>query len=163
MRVVDEYIGGNPKEAQGALRKIRQAIRKAAPGAEEKISYGIPCFAQEGNLVYFGGWKTHIGFYPGSNQAHEVFKKEFAPFSPSKGTLRFPLDRPMPLDLVAEVVRFRVQENLEKAAKKAAKKSPTKPKPKSMHKAGSKAMAKPNKKASGKVSKKISKKTSKKA
>lgn len=150
MSVIDDYIAGSPLEVRGALRKIRQTIRKAARGTEEKISYGLPCFALEGNLVYFGAWKAHIGFYPGSTQAQEAFKKEFASFAPSKGTLRFPLDRPMPLELVAKIVRFRVRENLEKAAKK------TKPKAKS------KATAKPKRKASGKVSEKASMKVSRK-
>jgi uncharacterized protein YdhG (YjbR/CyaY superfamily) len=161
MGVIDDYIAGSPKEVQGALKKLRQAVRKAAPGAEEKISYGLPCFALAGNLVYFGAWKTHIGFYPGSARAQEVFKREFAPFDPSKGTLRFPLDRPLPLDLVARVVRFRIQENLEKAAK-----SGQRAKPKSKPKAAAKPKritGKVSKKASRKASGKTSEKTSKKA
>lgn len=161
MGVIDDYIAGSPEGIRGALRKLRLAIRKAAPGAQEKISYGLPCFVLDRNLVYFGAWKTHIGFYPGSTRAQEAFKKEFTPFEPSKGSVRFPLDRPLPLDLIERVVRFRVQENLEAAAKKSKPRTTAKPeakaKPKS--KSNTQPKTKPRPKISGKGLKKTSKKS----
>ena len=107
---VDEYISTFPKNVQITLLKIRQAIREAAPGAEEGISYKIPAFKLNGNLVWFAGFKNHIGFYPRMS-AIEAFKDKLSPFKISKGTVRFPLNEPIPLELVKEIVRFRVKEN----------------------------------------------------
>ena len=115
---MDSYIASFPKEVQGALEKIRQTIRDAAPGATEAISYQIPTFKLDGsNLVHFAAWKDHIGFYatPSGNVA---FKKELARYKVAKGSIQFPLDEPIPHDLVAKMVKFRVKET---QAKKKAK------------------------------------------
>jgi uncharacterized protein YdhG (YjbR/CyaY superfamily) len=117
---VDEYIAAFPDEVREILEKVRLAIRKAAPGARETISYQIPTFALNGNLVHFGGFKRHIGFYPGSSGI-EAFKEELAGYVGAKGSVRFPLDKPIPLGLIVRIVRFRVKENLGK--KKVERKS----------------------------------------
>ncbi len=117
---IDEYISGYPKEVQKLLNQMRKTIRKAAPKAEEAIKYGIPTFVLEGNLVHFGGAKNHIGFYPGASPIN-VFKKQLKEYKTSKGTIQFPLDQPLPLDLVTDIVKFRIKENLEKAALKKGK------------------------------------------
>ena len=110
---VDEYIGTFPKEVQGILEKIRHAIRMAAPEAEEAISYQIPTFKLNGNLVYFAGWKNHVAFYP-SSSAIKVFSKELSSYETTKGTIKFPLDKPIPFGLITKITKFRVKENLEK-------------------------------------------------
>jgi len=115
---MDAYIASFPKEVQGILEQIRSAIRKAAPGATETISYQIPTFKLNGsNLVHFAAWKDHIGFYatPSGNVA---FKKELARYKVAKGSIQFPLDEPIPYDLVTKIVLFRVKET---QAKKKAK------------------------------------------
>lgn len=117
---IDEYIKGYPKEMQKLLTQMRKTIKKAAPKAEEAIKYGIPTFVLEGNLVHFGGAKQHIGFYPGSSPIN-AFKKQLKGYKTSKGTIQFPLDQPLPLDLITEIVKFRMKENLEKAALKKVK------------------------------------------
>lgn len=107
---MDAYIASFPKEVQGILEQIRQRIRKAAPGAAEAISYQIPTFKLNGrNLVHFAAWKEHIGFYvtPSGNAA---FKKELAQYKVAKGSIQFPVGEPIPYDLVAKIVKFRVQE-----------------------------------------------------
>jgi uncharacterized protein YdhG (YjbR/CyaY superfamily) len=111
---IDEYIAGFPPEIQDKLQKIRTTIGKAAPKAEEKISYQIPAFAQCGNLVYFGAFKTHISFFPTSSATRE-FKEELSSYATSKGTVQFPLDKPIPLGLISRIVKFRLKENLAKA------------------------------------------------
>ena len=119
---VDEYIAGFPKDVQKALQLVRETIQKAAPKAEEIISYAMPAFRQNGNLVYFAAWKEHIGFYatPTGNSA---FKKDLEGYTTSKGAIQLPLDKPMPVKLITKIVKFRVKENEEKAAlKKKAKK-----------------------------------------
>ena len=119
---IDDYIAGFPKDVQKALQQVRETIQKAAPKAEETISYAMPAFKQNGNLVYFAAWKEHIGFYatPTGNSA---FKKDLAGYKTSKGAIQFPLDKPMPVQLITKLVKFRVKENEEKAAlKKKAKK-----------------------------------------
>jgi uncharacterized protein YdhG (YjbR/CyaY superfamily) len=125
----DEHIAGFPSPVKERLEKIRAAIKKAAPKAEETISYGIPTFKQNGNLVHFAGYKNHIGFYPGAG-AIESFKKELAAFETSKGTVQLPHDKPLPLGLISQIVKFRVMQNNEKAAPnkpvKAAAKSANK-------------------------------------
>ena len=111
---IDEYIDGFPKDVQKHLQQLRATIKKAAPKSEEKIAYGIPTFTLNGNLVHFGGYKTHIGFYPAPSGL-EAFKKELGPYLTGKGTAQFPLDKPLPLDLITQIVKFRVMKNLEKA------------------------------------------------
>ena len=106
---IDGYIRGYPVATQRLLRQMRATIRKAAPGATEKISYGIPAFALGKNLVHFAGYAKHIGFYPGAG-AITTFEKELAGCETSKGTVQFPLDKPLPLGLVARIVKFRVQQ-----------------------------------------------------
>ena len=118
---IDDYIAGFPKETQAILKKIRLTIRKAAPDAEETIGYQIPTFKLKGNLVHFAAFKNHIGFYPAPTGI-EKFKKELAIYQGGKGTLQFPLDQPMPYNLISKVVKFRVKENLAKAAAKTKKK-----------------------------------------
>jgi uncharacterized protein YdhG (YjbR/CyaY superfamily) len=115
LKTIDEYIATFPKEVQDVLEKIRSAIRESAPKAEEAISYGIPAFRLNGSRgsVYFAGWKNHIGFYP-TPPGIEAFKKELAPFKQQKGSVQFPLDKPIPYDLVKKIVRYRVTGNLEK-------------------------------------------------
>ncbi len=110
---IDEYISNFPKEVQEKLQTIRQTILKAAPEAKEKISYQIPTFVLNGNLVHFGGYQYHIGFYPGS-AAIEVFKKELSKYKLSKGTIQFPLDQPIPLELISQIVKYRVKVSTEK-------------------------------------------------
>lgn len=118
---IDEYIAMFPAETQSLLAELRATIRAAAPKAQEKISYRMPTFAQAGNLVHFAAHKEHIGFYPAPS-AIEAFRDELAPFESSKGAVRFPIDRPLPLDLVRRIVEFRVDENLRQAEQKAQKK-----------------------------------------
>jgi len=118
---IDEYISGFPKEVQDILEKIRMTIRKAAPEAKETINYAIPTFTLEGNLVHFAAFKNHIGFYPAPSGI-EAFKKELSVFEGAKGSVQFPIDKPLPLSLVTKIVKFRVKENLEKAKKKQKKK-----------------------------------------
>lgn len=108
---IDEYIAGFPANVQAVLKQIRAVVRMAAPEAEETIKYGMPTFTFKGNLVYFAAFKKHIGFYPPPTGL-EKFKAQVASYAGPKGSLIFPLDKPMPYDLIAEIVRFRVQENL---------------------------------------------------
>lgn len=118
---IDEYIAGFPKEVQQILEKLRMTIRMAAPGAEETINYAIPTFTLEGNLVHFAAFKNHIGFYPAPSGI-EAFKKELSVYAGAKGSVQFPIERPLPLSLVTKIVKFRVKENLEKAKQKQKKK-----------------------------------------
>lgn len=119
-RTIDEYIAGFPKDIQAILQKIRMTIRKAAPDAEEAIKYQIPTFTLKGNLVHFGAYKNHIGFYP-APRALEEFKKELSAYEGSKGTVRFPFDKPIPHALISRIVKFRVRKNLERASAKSNK------------------------------------------
>lgn len=121
----DEHIAGFPSPVKERLEKLRAAIKKAAPKAEELISYGIPTFKQNGNLVHFAGYKNHIGFYPGAGGI-EAFKKELSAFETSKGTVQFPHDKPLPLAIISQIVKFRVMQNNEKAALKKPVKVATK-------------------------------------
>lgn len=120
---IDSYIEEFPEKVQKLLKQMRATIRKAAPQAEEAIRYAIPTFILNGNLVHFAGFKNHIGFYPAPTGI-EAFKKEVAQYESGKGTLQFPLDKPLPLTLVAKIVKYRVKQNLEKSTNK--KKVPTK-------------------------------------
>ena len=119
-KTIDQYIAGFPPDVRRTLKQIRSTIRKAAPAAEEAIAYQMPTFRQHGNLVHFAAFKNHIGFYP-APRAIEEFKKELAVYEGSKGTVRFPLDKPLPLGLIGRMVKFRVKKNLEQAAAKQSK------------------------------------------
>jgi uncharacterized protein YdhG (YjbR/CyaY superfamily) len=117
---IDEYIATFPEEIQKKLQEIRATIQTAAPGAKEKISYQMPAFAQNGILVYFAAWKDHIGFYPTSSGT-QAFRQELSAYQYSKGTVKFPLDKPLPLDLISKIVKYRLAENLAKAEEKSKK------------------------------------------
>ena len=117
----NDYSDRFPKDVQQRLQKLRLTVKKAAPQAKEKISYGIPAFTLNGMLVWFAAFKNHIGFYPAPTGI-EQFKKELAIYQKGKGTLQFPLDKPLPLGLITKIVKFRVKENLARAAAKGEKK-----------------------------------------
>jgi uncharacterized protein YdhG (YjbR/CyaY superfamily) len=110
---IDEYLAAYPQDVQALLKELRQAIKEAAPQAQETISYQMPAFRQNGILVWFGAFKDHIGFFPKAS-AVKAFKKKLSGFKTSKGTVQFALDKPIPLGLVKEIVRFRVKESLKK-------------------------------------------------
>jgi uncharacterized protein YdhG (YjbR/CyaY superfamily) len=113
---IDEYIAGYPADVQELLQTIRATIQAAAPDATEAIKYGIPTFVLNGNVVHFGGYKNHIGFYP-APMGIEAFAAETAKYETGKGTLQFPIDKPLPLELISRIVKFRVEKNLEKKKK----------------------------------------------
>ncbi len=115
---IEEYIEKFPKDIQAKLQAIRAAINIAAPGAEEVISYQMPAFKYHGMLVFFASFKNHIGFYA-TPTGHAAFKKELSVYKEGKGSVQFPLDKPLPLSLVTKIVKFRVKENLEKAKTKS--------------------------------------------
>lgn len=119
-KTVDEYLSAFPAATKAKLKELRAAIKKAAPQAEESISYNIPAFKLNGMLVYYAGYKEHIGFYP-TPSGIEAFKKELSVYKGAKGSVQFPLDKPLPLALVTKIVKYRVKENLEKAGTKTAK------------------------------------------
>jgi len=110
---IDEYISTFPKDVQKILQEIRETIHKAAPRATEVISYGVPAFKQNSVLVYFAAFKNHIGFYPTANPI-KMFSKELTAYETSKGTIRFPLKRKIPLSLITRITKFRVREDLKK-------------------------------------------------
>ena len=115
---IDEYISGFPPDIQSLLHQIRAAIRKVTPDAEEAIKYAIPTFVLNGkNLVHFAAFKNHIGFYP-TPAGIESFEKELSKYKQGKGSVQFPLDQPMPLKLISEIVKFNVARNKESAVKK---------------------------------------------
>ncbi len=113
-KTIDEYIAGFPREVREILQKIRATIRKAAPRAEEKISYQIPTFTLHGNLIHFAAYQHHIGLYPAPRGVAQ-FKEELSAYEGGKGTLQLPLDKPIPLRLITKIVKYRVKINLEKA------------------------------------------------
>jgi uncharacterized protein YdhG (YjbR/CyaY superfamily) len=115
-KTVDEYIRSFPPETQVILEKMRQVIRRAAPEAVEGISYRMPAYKQNGVLVYFAAFKKHIGFFP-TAAGIEAFKTELSAYTTSKGTVQFPLNKPVPYDLVEKIVEFKVQQNLAKRGK----------------------------------------------
>jgi uncharacterized protein YdhG (YjbR/CyaY superfamily) len=117
---IDEYIAGFPEAIQKILQKLRTTIRKAAPGATETISYRMPTFTLKGILVHFAAYKNHIGFYPVPSGI-EAFRDELSRYHQGKGSVQFPIGEPLPLDLIAQIVKFRVLENLEKAAARGKK------------------------------------------
>src|SRR5688572_13212939 len=119
---IDEYIATFPAHIQKLLNQLHKTIRKTAPEAEESISYQMPAFKLNGPLVYFAGYNNHIGFYP-TPSGIEKFQQELSKYKSSKGAVQFPIDEPLPLELVSRIVRFRVKENHEKAGMKQVKKS----------------------------------------
>ncbi|MEO8712611.1 MAG: DUF1801 domain-containing protein, partial [Parafilimonas sp.] len=118
MNETDKYITDFPKETQAALQQVRTAIKKAAPDAEEVISYKIPAYKYHGMLIYFAGYKNHIGFYPTASGIKN-FQKELSIFKNAKGSVQFPLDKKLPLALITKIVKFRVKENLQRQKQKA--------------------------------------------
>lgn len=120
-QTIDEYIAAFPDDMQQILQQIRQTIRAAAPDAQEAISYQMPTFKLHGNLVHFAAYKKHIGFYPAPSGI-EAFKGELTPYASSKGAVQFPLDQPMPNDLIRRIVTFRATENLARAEARRQKK-----------------------------------------
>lgn len=119
---IDEYIAQFPLEIQEILKKMRAVIKEAAPNAVEKISYQMPTFALHGNLVHFAAHKNHIGFYPDPSGI-EAFKEELSGYKGAKGSVQFPLTKPMPYELISRIVKFRVVENIRKAEIKLKKKN----------------------------------------
>jgi uncharacterized protein YdhG (YjbR/CyaY superfamily) len=113
---IDEYISGFPQETQTALESIRNVIRNAAPNATEAIAYDMPTFKLNGNLIHFAAWKNHIGLYAISEKIYKRFENQLAIYNWKKGSLQFPLDKSMPLELIAEIVRLRVLENSQENA-----------------------------------------------
>ena len=115
---IDKFIADYPRGTQALLRQLRSTIKKAVPNAEEVISYGIPTFDLHGqHLVHFSAFKNHIGFYP-TPSGIEEFKKELSEYKSAKGSVQFPIDKPLPFGLITKIVRFRVKEILEKEKKK---------------------------------------------
>jgi uncharacterized protein YdhG (YjbR/CyaY superfamily) len=114
---VDEYIATFSKETQNVLQQIRTTIKAAAPKAEEVISYGMPAYKLHGVLVYFAGYKKHIGFYA-TPTGHKAFKNQLSVYKQGKGSVQFPLDKPMPLALITKIVKLRIRENQIKASTK---------------------------------------------
>ena len=120
---IDEYIATFPKDTQKILETLRATITAAAPDTEEKISYNIPTFTLNGKyLIYFAGWKTHISIYP-IPTGSEAFNKQVSKYVEGKGTLKFPIDKPLPLKLITRIVKYRVAENLKNAGTKSSKKN----------------------------------------
>lgn len=114
---IDEYIATFPEHTQIILEEVRAAIRAAAPEAKEAISYAMPTFKLNGNLVHFAGYKNHIGFYA-TPTGHTAFTKELSKYKQGKGSVQFPIDQPMPLKLITDIVKYRVRESLEKEKEK---------------------------------------------
>lgn len=110
-KTIDECIATFPPDTQAILKKIRTLIQKTAPEATETIAYGIPTFKLNGNLIHFCGYKRHIGLYPGS-KAIEMFKKELTGYKTTKGAIQFPLDKPIPYDLIEKITKYRVKEQV---------------------------------------------------
>ena len=117
---IDEYIAAFPEDIQKILEELRGTIKAAAPDAVEKISYQMPTFALKGNLVHFAAFKNHIGFYP-TPSGIQAFERELSVYESAKGSVQFPIDQPMPLELISKIVKFRVAENLRNAEIKSGK------------------------------------------
>ena len=111
---IDDYISGFPEPIQSLLQEIRATVKRAAPEAEEVISYGMPAFRQNGMLVYFAAFKNHIGFYP-APAGIEAFREELLAYKSTKGSVHFPFDKPLPVGLISSIVTFRLSQNLQKA------------------------------------------------
>ncbi|MGE5508624.1 MAG: iron chaperone [Chitinophagales bacterium] len=118
---IDEYIAQFPPEVREKLEALRSVIRESAPGAEERISYQMPAFALHGILVYFAAHKNHLGFYPTASGI-AAFHPELSRYKVTKGTVQFPLDEPLPCELIGKIVRFRVAENLARAEERTRRK-----------------------------------------
>jgi uncharacterized protein YdhG (YjbR/CyaY superfamily) len=112
---IDTYILHFPENVQIILKSLRKTISESAPNAKETLKYGIPTFTLNGNLVHFGAYKNHIGFYP-TPSGIEAFKKEISAYKNAKGSVQFPIKEPIPLALITKIVKFRVQENLKKTS-----------------------------------------------
>lgn len=121
MTTTDEYIAGFPPDIQAILQKVRATIQSAAPDAKETISYQMPTFVLEGNLVHFAAFKSHIGLYP-TPSGTERFRGELSAYEHGKGSIKFPLNKPIPYDLISRIVKFRVEENLQRAAARQRRK-----------------------------------------
>ena len=117
---IDEYISAFPPEVQERMHTLKKVIKEAAPDATEKISWQMPTFVLHGNLVHFAGFKKHIGFYPGASGI-EAFQHELTGYKWATGSVQFPLDKPLPYDLVTRIVKFRVTENVKDAENKSKK------------------------------------------
>jgi len=115
---INSFNAEFPKEIQAILEQIRATIQQAAPDAKEAIKYAMPTFVLHGNVVHFAAYKNHIGFYPAPSGI-DAFIEELAPYRTGKGTIQFPIDKPIPFDLITKVVKFRVEENLKKRKKKS--------------------------------------------
>jgi len=122
LKSIDQYIASFPQDVQEVLEKIRMTVRKVAPDAEETIKYGMPTFTLKGNLVYFAAFKKHIGFYPPISSGSARFRKELAAYEGPKRSLVFRLDRPIPFDLIRQIVELRVKENLDRSRETGKKK-----------------------------------------
>ena len=142
---IDEYIAGFPTKVQKILQKVRKTIQKAAPDAAEAISYAIPTFKLNGNLVHFAGYQNHVGFYPAPQGVAE-FEVDMARYGAGKGTARFPLDEPIPYELIARITTFRVGKNMERAAAKSTKRRAAKKPRRTTKKQGAKKRNAPVKK-----------------
>ncbi|MEK4509013.1 iron chaperone [Paenibacillus sp. FSL K6-2524] len=118
---IDEYIRKFTPEVQTILESLRKVIKESAPGAEEKMSYQMPTFALHGNLVHFAAYKNHIGFYP-TPSGIDAFREELAEYKGAKGSVQFPLEKPLPYELISKIVKFRVDENIKLAEEKKKKK-----------------------------------------
>lgn len=114
---IDEYIASFPTETQKILQQLREDLQQMVPDAKQKISYAIPTFTLNGNLIHFAGYKNHIGLYPGG-KAVEIFAEDLKEYHTSKGTIQFPIDKPLPMDLIKKIVDFCVAQNLAKTKKK---------------------------------------------
>jgi uncharacterized protein YdhG (YjbR/CyaY superfamily) len=122
---VDEYLATHPEDVQAILQRVRSAIRKAVPGAEETISYQIPAYKLHGGpVLYFAGWQRHYSLYPATDQLVEAFKDDLVPYKVDKGTIRFPLSQPVPVKLIERIAKFRAQEAAERARAKLATPKP---------------------------------------
>jgi uncharacterized protein YdhG (YjbR/CyaY superfamily) len=115
---IDDYIASFPEDIQAILQEIRQTVKAAAPDASEKIAYAMPTFHLKGNLVHFAAFKNHIGFYP-APRGIDAFQEELSKYKGAKGSVQFPIDEPMPLDLIRRIVEYRVADNLQAAEEKA--------------------------------------------
>lgn len=118
---IDEYIAVLPEEVKAIMQTVRKVIHEAAPEAKETMNYQIPTFDLQGNLVHFAAFRNHIGFYP-TPSGMEAFREELSAYKGAKGSVQFPLNQPIPYDLITRIVKFRVAENLERAQKLAEKK-----------------------------------------
>ena len=121
-KTVDEYLSSLPPKAKKLVKDLRKAIKQAAPEAEELISYNMPAYKFHGILVYYAAHTEHIGFYPGSSAISGIFKDKLTAYKTSKGTIQFPIGKTLPINLIKDIVKYRVKQNLEKEAAKLKKK-----------------------------------------